>query len=152
MCLKLSVSSCILIMIFIPLSCLVLGLYCSVCLKRKRGAGEQFATSRNTYVCILHLFPGVVPLIIYRYRVLCYLLLSSFLTFIQGRWEVDSSSVSLLSLGDSGGWSSLNIPGDSSPDTTSACSDVSLRSDRELTLRFDWRESVRLTVAGQWKW
>lgn len=60
------------------------------------------------------------------------------------------SSASLLSLGLSGGWSSLKIPGDSSPLTSPPppSSDISLRSESELTFRFDCTESVRLTEMG----
>jgi hypothetical protein len=69
------------------------------------------------------------------------------MTFIHGIF-LAVSSVSLLSLGLSGGWSSLSIPGDSSPLTSppTPCSDVSLLSDKELTFLFDCTESVRLTV------
>jgi len=78
-----------------------------------------------------------------------YLWKSYTLTFNHGIF-LDVSSVSLLSLGLSGGWSSLRIPGDSSPLTSPPppCSDVSLRSDSELTFRFDCTESVRLTEMG----
>lgn len=68
------------------------------------------------------------------------------MTFIHGMFLL-VSSVSLLSLGLSGGWSSLNTPGDSSPLASPATpgSEVSLLSDSELTFRLDWIESVRLT-------
>lgn len=76
-------------------------------------------------------------------------------TFIQGIF-FDVSSVSLESLGLSGGWSSLKIPGDSSPLISpvggiipaTPGSEVSDRSDKELTFLLDWIESVRLTCGG----
>jgi hypothetical protein len=71
------------------------------------------------------------------------------ITFIQGMFFV-VSSVSLLSLGLSGGWSSLSTPGDSSPLASPAIpgSDVSLLSDKELTFLLDCMESVLFTVSG----
>lgn len=71
------------------------------------------------------------------------------MTLSQGMFLV-VSSVSLLSLGLSGGWSSLRTPGDSSPLASPGIpgSEVSLRSEIELTLRFDCMESARFTVSG----
>lgn len=59
------------------------------------------------------------------------------------------SSVSLLSLGLSGGCSSLNTPGDSSPLASPATpgSEVSLLSDIELTFLLDCIESVLFTIS-----
>lgn len=60
----------------------------------------------------------------------------------------DVSSESLESFGESGGWSSLRMPGDSSsPPLAAPCSELSLRSESDDTLRRDWIESVRLTAS-----
>lgn len=56
------------------------------------------------------------------------------------------SSISGASLGLSGGWSSLRMPGLSSPEMScsSGMSDMSLRSEMDDTLRFERIESERL--------
>ena len=56
------------------------------------------------------------------------------------------SSRSWASLGLSGGWSSLSIPGLSSPDMSCSIgtSDISLRSDMDETFRLERIESERL--------
>ena len=71
-------------------------------------------------------------------------------TFIHGKF-LFVSSVSLLSLGLSGSWSSTGIPGDSSPLTSppKPGSEVSLLSDSELTFLFDCIESARFTVSNE---
>lgn len=56
---------------------------------------------------------------------------------IHGKF-LDVSSESFESFGESGGWSSLKIPGDSSsPPLAAPCSELSLRSDNDETLRRD---------------
>ena len=68
-------------------------------------------------------------------------------TLSQGIPRVEMpSSISGASLGLSGGWSSLRIPGLSSPDMSwsMGTSDISLRSEMDDTFRLDRMESDRL--------
>lgn len=69
------------------------------------------------------------------------------LTRSQGMPRVETpSSISGASLGLSGGWSSLRMPGLSSPEMSCSIgmSDMSLRSEMDDTLRLERIESERL--------